>query len=112
MKLAIVGGRDFNDYDMLTRSVADIEGVDLIISGGARGADSLAERYAAEKGIEFISFVADWDKYGNAAGPIRNEMIVKACDRIVLFWDQRSPGTASSLALAKRHRKRYRLIKY
>ena len=112
MKLAIIGGRDFNDYEKLVSSLADIEGVKLVISGGARGADTLAERYAKEKGIEFIKFLPDWNTHGKAAGPIRNELIIKACDRVVAFWDGKSPGTRSSIELAKRYRKRYRIVEY
>jgi hypothetical protein len=112
MKLAIVGTRTFNDYELMKSKLSDLPGIDLIISGGAEGADTLARRYAKEHNIEMIDFLPDWDKYGNAAGPIRNEMIVKACTHIVLFWDGESPGTKSSLEFAKKHKKRYRLIQY
>ena len=112
MKLAIIGGRDFNDYEKLVSSLADIEGVKLVISGGAKGADALAERYAKEKDIEFIKFLPDWNIHGKAAGPIRNELIIKTCDRVVAFWDGKSPGTRSSIELAKKYRKRYRIVGY
>ena len=70
--------RDFNDYNLLKekcdtfleikRMVNDIQ----IVSGGARGADSLGERYAAEKGYHLQLFNADWEKYGKSAGYKRN----------------------------------------
>lgn len=112
MKLAIVGTRTFNDYELMKRSLADLTGIELIISGGAEGADTLARRYAKEHNIEIVEFLPNWNEHGKAAGPIRNEFIVKACTHIVLFWDGKSPGTRSSLDLAKKHRKRYRLIQY
>lgn len=113
MKLAIVGGRDFKDWDLFCKSLSDIEGVDLVISGDCpTGADKMAIQWANEKGIEYLGFTPDWNTHGKAAGPIRNEMIIKACDRIVLFWDGKSPGTKSSLEFAKKHRKRYRVVKY
>lgn len=112
IKLAIVGTRTFNDYELMKAKLADITGVSLIISGGAEGADTLARRYASEHNIEIVEFIPNWTEHGKAAGPIRNEFIVKACTHIVLFWDQKSPGTKNSLELAKKHRKRYRLVKY
>lgn len=112
MKLAIVGTRTFNDYDLMKSKLSDLTGIELIISGGAEGADTLARRYAKEYNIEIIEFLPNWQEHGKAAGPIRNEFIVKACTHIVLFWDGKSPGTRSSLELAKKHRKRYRLIQY
>lgn len=112
MKLAIVGTRTFNDYELMKRKLSDLVGIELIISGGAEGADTLARRFAKEHNIEIIEFLPNWNEHGKAAGPIRNEFIVKACTHIVLFWDGRSPGTRSSLELAKKHKKRYRLINY
>ncbi len=112
MKFAILGTRTFNDYELMKRSLADLTGVELVISGGAPGADTLAKRWANENGIEFIEFIADWDKYGKAAGPIRNEFIIKACTHVACFWDGKSPGSKNAIDLAKKHRKRYRIVNY
>ena len=67
-KYAIIGGRDFNNYQSIKNVMAFQEAVNLIISGGARGADSLAERFAKENGIPFKLFPANWDRYGKSAG--------------------------------------------
>lgn len=120
MKLAIVGTRTFNDYDLMCKKLDDVKDqVTLVISGGRSknefekvGADTLAIRWAEENQKQWIEFLPDWDKHGKAAGPIRNEFIVKACTHIVLFWDGKSLVTRSSLELAKKHKKRYRLIQY
>jgi predicted Rossmann fold nucleotide-binding protein DprA/Smf involved in DNA uptake len=56
MKIAVIGSRDFNDYDFLSESLKFLSSNDTIISGGARGADSLAERYAKENQINFVVF--------------------------------------------------------
>lgn len=113
MKLAIVGGRDFDDWEKFCMNLEDIEGVDLVISGECpTGSDRFAKAWAEMKGIEYVGFIANWDKHGKAAGPIRTEVVVKACDRIVLYWDGRSPGTKSALDFAKKHRKRYRIVSY
>jgi predicted Rossmann fold nucleotide-binding protein DprA/Smf involved in DNA uptake len=78
MKLAVVGSRTFNNYEFFKDKLDQLS-VAKIISGGARGADQLAERYAKEKGISFEIYSAKWKQYGRAAGPIRNEEIVKNC---------------------------------
>ena len=84
----------------------------IVVSGGAKGIDRMAERYAAERGYRLAVFPADWDAYGKRAGYIRNramhEFAVR-CDRApdgsgrgcVAFWDGVSRGTAQSFSLAK-----------
>ena len=74
---------------------------DVIISGGAKGVDTLAERYAIQNKHEFIIYDAYWDIHGHAAGPIRNQKIVEDCDEVIAFWDGQSKGTRSTLKLAK-----------
>lgn len=106
MKLAVIGGRDFVDYDHLKRVMQKIRTpIDLIVSGGAKGADSLAERYAQEFGIETKIFPADWDTYGKRAGFMRNQDIVNTADSILAFWDGQSKGTRSSIELAEKQGK-------
>lgn len=109
MKLAIVGSRGFNDYEKLKNVIEYIgkenDKIELIISGGARGADSLGERYANENGIETLIFTADWNKYGNRAGVLRNVDIIKNCDICVAFWDLESHGTKHDIELCIRYNK-------
>jgi len=102
MKLAIVGSRSFSDYDMLCRVVAKVyEPIDEIVSGGARGADTLAKRYALENDIKYTEFPADWQMYGKKAGYIRNHAIVGNSDNMIAFWDGKSRGTMHSITLAQ-----------
>ena len=100
MKLAIVGSRDFDDYEFL-KKIIHFHPCSHIISGGARGADTLAKRYAAEHGIPIRQFIPDWDTFGKSAGFRRNEKIVEACDELVAFWNNVSRGTKHSLMLAE-----------
>lgn len=112
MKLAIVGSRDFNDYEKMKSILWDLFHIrqstvpkDIIISGGARGADTLAKKYAEEEKQEYIEFLPDWNTLGKAAGFIRNQQIVNACDIVLAFWDGKSKGTEDTLnkaALAKK----------
>lgn len=107
--LAVVGGRDFNDYDKLRAYLDQYcakNNVTKIISGGAIGADSLAKQYAREKKILFEEFKPDWVKYKKAAGIIRNKIIVKEATRMVACWDGKSPGTKHSLEHFRRTKRR------
>lgn len=98
-KLAVVGSRTFRNYQFLC-NILQWYDIALIISGGAKGADSLAEKYALEHGIQTKIFPADWDRYGKRAGYLRNEKIVAACDEVVAFWDGTSAGTAHTIRIA------------
>lgn len=104
MKLAIVGCRDYNDYDLFRAKCDEFlssHSVDEIISGGATGADAMAERYAAEHNIKTTIFKADWGRFGKRAGPLRNREIVHAADHVLAFWDLRSAGTRSTILIAR-----------
>ena len=57
-------------------------------------------------------FKADWVKYGKAAGPIRNEEMAKYADACIVFWDGKSPGAKSMIALAKKYELKLRVIYY
>lgn len=109
--VAVVGSRTFNDYILLCKTL-DQYTIKKIVSGGAKGADSLAELYAKKKNIETIIFYPDWNKYGRAAGPIRNKLIVSASDIVIAFWDGKSKGTASSIGLAKKIKKKLIVVRY
>ncbi|MGK6352242.1 DUF2493 domain-containing protein [Parapedobacter sp. DT-150] len=79
MKTAIIGSRTFTDYEFLKEKLQHIEGITQIISGGAMGADRLAERYAAEYGIDIVLIKPDWKTYGKAAGLRRNDVLQASC---------------------------------
>lgn len=100
MKLAVVGSRTFSDYAFM-KKILEFHSCTQIISGGAKGADSLAKQYAGEKGIPIKEFLPNWDKDGKAAGFIRNKQIVDSCDELVAFWDKKSRGTKHSIDLAE-----------
>lgn len=105
MKLAVIGSREFNDFDLLCQKLDALmqrKEITLIISGGARGADSLAERYARDRGIPTQVLKPDWEKFGKSAGFRRNMDIIEACEACIAFWDGESKGTLHSIGLAKK----------
>lgn len=119
MKVLVVGSRSFNDYDkvseVLDRVIDNNTDVE-IISGGARGADSLAERYAKEHNLALKVFPAYWDKYGKSAGYKRNvemhKYISEFEDRIcIAFWDGKSKGTTHNFELSKHYHTHLKVIK-
>lgn len=104
-RVIVAGGRDFNNYEMLSSSLDylfqyindEIE----IVSGMSRGADRLGERYAKEHGHRVIYMPADWDVYGRSAGYKRNCAMADYADALVAFWDGKSLGTKHMIETAK-----------
>ena len=107
-KVVVAGGRKFDDYDTLRLTLDNLLEDKLkthkvvIISGKARGADTLGEWYAKGLGLEVLEFPAEWEKYGRSAGHRRNAEMCSECDALCAFWDGRSAGTNSMIDMAKK----------
>jgi hypothetical protein len=99
MNVGVIGSRSFNDYLLLEQILTQLE-ISTIISGGAKGADLLAEKYANRQNIETIIFKPDWS-IGKGAAAIRNQKIVENSDMIVAFWDGKSKGTSMTIKIAE-----------
>lgn len=110
MKIAIVGSRAFKDYELLKKTILEHKGVGeliekklvTVVSGGAIGADQLGEKLAKEFSLQTVIHLPDWNKHGRSAGFIRNKLIIDDADIVFAFWDGKSPGTKSSIDLAKK----------
>jgi hypothetical protein len=117
-KVIIAGGRKFNDYNLLKNKLDTILAEKrkthqiYIISGMAKGADTLGERYANENNFTVLGFPAEWNLYGKSAGIRRNEEMAKVGDALIAFWDGESPGTKHMIETAKDKRLLVRVIKY
>ena len=111
MKIAIVGSREYPRPQDVTDYVARLPADTVIVSGGARGVDSWAERAARARGLAVEIFPANWTAYGKRAGYVRNAEIVKASDRVVAFWDGESRGTAHTMECAKHYGKPLEVIR-
>ena len=110
MKLAIVGSRSFSDYEILEREICSHfkpEDIELVISGGAVGTDTLAKQFANKYQINLMELLPDWNKYGKRAGYIRNIDIIGSADYVYIFWDGSSPGTKQDISLCKKLSKQY-----
>ena len=82
-----------------------------IVSGTAKGADQLGEKYAKEKGYPVKQFPADWSK-GKSAGYVRNEEMAKYADALIAFWNGLSKGTGHMIDLAKKYKLKIRICNY
>ena len=109
-RLAIVGSRDYPRLDIVRTYVRLLKPGTVVISGGARGVDSVAENEARDRGLEVVVHVAEWRTRGRAAGPLRNSTIVIDCDQLVAFWDTKSRGTMDAMNRASRDRKLFRVF--
>jgi hypothetical protein len=109
MKVAVIGSRDFNDYEEVKQTLSTIN-ITLLVSGGAKGADTLGERYAKEHNIETKIFLPDWEKYGKKAGFLRNTDIINEAELIIAFWDGQSKGTKDSIDKAFKSEKKILII--
>lgn len=100
MKCVIAGSRDIIDYDLLVLAI-EISGVKWniseVVSGKAPGVDTLGEIFAKENHIPIKEFPADWDRYGKAAGHMRNKQMANYTDIAICLWDGKSPGTKSMI---------------
>ena len=117
-RVIIAGCREFNDYEFLRQKCDNIlskvrqtHSV-VIVSGTARGADQLGERYAAERGYQVRRFPADWDRHGKAAGPIRNAEMADNANMLIAFWDGVSRGTKNMIDTAKNRGLEVHVIEY
>jgi len=104
MRICICGGRDLDNYAYVRWSLNHLINTasrPTIITGGARGTDTLAIHWADEYHLETEVYPANWQKYGRSAGYIRNEqMLDTGLDLVIAFPGGK--GTAMMVDIAKR----------
>ncbi len=109
-KVVVAGGRDFDNYEFLSSKLDDIfesipdfkEHQITIVSGMAKGADTLSIRYADEHKLTKILFPANWKKYPRIAGFLRNEDMLNIATHLIAFWDNKSSGTKHMIEIAQK----------
>ena len=115
INVVIAGGRDFDNFNLMyNRCNHILKKYDdvCIISGTARGADSLGEMYAGVRGYSVKRFPAQWDLYGRSAGYRRNREMALVADIVICFWDYKSKGTEHMISLSRAFKKEVHVIKY
>lgn len=102
----VCGGRDYSDrarlFQVLDHYHASSGGFSVVIHGAARGADNLAGEWAAARGLPVDAYPADWNRYGDAAGRIRNAKMLRdsKATHVIAFPGGR--GTAHMMSIARR----------
>lgn len=102
MRVLVCGGRDFGDKDRayaFLDLLCEKEPISTVIHGGASGADYIAHQWAEDRGVNCTEYPADWNRYGRAAGPIRNQQMVDdgRPDVVVAF-----PGGSGTADMVRR----------
>ena len=90
MKLLIAGSRNISSFDLSEYVPEDVE---LIITGGATGIDSIAEKHADKHNISKLILRPDYKKYGRAAPLFRNKKMIELSDEVLVIWDGHSRGS-------------------
>lgn len=106
--VCIAGGRDFDDYEYLCSCMESVKHLYWdkeirVVSGAAKGADELGERWAADYGYVVDSHPPDYKKFEGAeryAPLARNEEMAEQADVLVAFWDGKSRGTRHMIGCA------------
>ena len=108
MKVIIAGSRTATNYKHLLTAINAFEltgkKITEVVSGTARGADKLGERWARETNVPIKRFPANWNKFGKSAGYRRNEEMAEYADYLIALWDGQSRGTKHMVDLARRER--------
>ena len=106
MKVIIAGSRTISSIACIVNAV-DQSGFDIteVVSGMARGVDSLAIDFANLNIIPVHKFPADWNKYGKSAGYIRNQQMAEFADALIAIWDGQSKGTKHMIDIMQKTNK-------
>lgn len=118
--IGIIGSRSFYDRSVLDQIMKALfenypilNDYDIVIcSGGAKGADTLAQSYAKDNGMSILIHYPDWSQYGKKAGMVRNFKIAQISNLIIALWDGESTGTMHTLSILPEINPEAKYIKY
>jgi hypothetical protein len=103
-RVLVCGGRDYDDRVALFVTLDLLHAqrrFTTLIAGGARGADTLAKQWTQTRGVRTRTYHANWKIHGHAAGPIRNERMLRAGQPQLVVAFPGGKGTAGMTALAR-----------
>lgn len=115
-RLCIFGSRDFTEFTLLDNEVnnyvqeCSIKDGLQIVSGMAKGADSLGIQYSKQYSLPLHEFPANWNMYGKQAGYLRNKSMAEFADYFIGFWDGASKGTQHMINLVRATGKPLKII--
>lgn len=103
MKVAVIGSRNiiFEEFGKILP-----EKTDEIVSGGAKGIDTCAKKYALENNIKITEFLPNYNHYGRGAPLRRNIEIIEYADYVIALWDGKSKGTEFVIKECKKRGKK------
>jgi predicted Rossmann-fold nucleotide-binding protein len=108
--IAICGSRNYENYqelsEVLNQLLHEVR-VKKLLTGGCRGADEQAKRYAQKNGYKYKVLNANWQKLGKYAGLERNTRLAREANATIGFWDGKSRGTYDMLKKAVDHKHEY-----
>ena len=107
LRVLVCGSRTWSDTGAIAKQLDPLcRKISLIIQGGAKGADQCAKDYAEKMEIPFLTYTAEWSRYGRAAGPKRNQrMLDEGKPDLVLAFHKNldsSKGTKDMVNKAKK----------
>ncbi len=117
-KLIVAGGRDFSDRELMDRQIRNTiaelpdDNVVSIVSGMAKGADSLAVQWAQIHQCKLYKHYADWTTHGKRAGYLRNQEMCDVADGLLAFWDGISKGTNHMITIARNKGIYVKVVRY
>ena len=111
MRLAVIGSKEFHDYQKLKSALDLVSGINSIVSGAASGTDKMAARYALEHNFKLIEFSPDFEKHGEDAKYARDRLIVENSDQLIAFWDGKCEGTKYTMDYAEKMKITVRIVR-
>ena len=103
MRVIVCGSRHWTDRKRIADRLREFVAHTTIVHGGARGADRIAGEEAKKRGLKVEVHPANWERYGRAAGPIRNHKMAElGADLCIAFLKDNSPGTRNMIEQARK----------
>ena len=105
-RIIIAGSREYTGWRLVNRAIKrsgfDINfDEDIIVSGMARGIDTVGEVWAEDMGLPVVQFPAKWELNGRSAGTKRNKEMAEYADALIAVWDGKSVGTMNMIQTAQ-----------
>ena len=111
MKTIIAGSRSLENFFQFCKILKEITfNISLVISGGAKGIDSMAITWARMKNYRCLIVPAQWNKYGKSAGYRRNLEMAEEADALIAIWDGESKGTKHMIDIMESQNKLVKVV--